>query len=209
MGFPPILGTSIPTTDNVETFWKNICKLPRDENPSINNDGQKDQTFNTMIHDPNIFYLSSQREGSGERKVNVQGMSIFIPVLGVVATEFESPNSDVPDLKGLAKIDQASIKQLTVEFDGQQYTTNDLNNYIVTTDVFDVEFPPLPAQAVFQGHCGPQKSKAVADGRYLIIEPLSKKELTIRIKGNILVDPGVRCLERGFNEDLTYSLKGQ
>ena len=209
MGLPPLPGTQIPTMDNVKTFWKNICKLSRDENPSINNDGQKDQTFNTIIGDANTFYLSSQREGSSQRKVRVPaGMKIFIPLLAVVTTEFESPNSDVPGLEALAKIDQASIKQLTVDFEGQQYSAKDLDNYIVTTDGFDVEFPPLAAQAVFQGHCGPQKSKAVADGRYLIIEPLSK-ELTIRIKGNILVDPGVRSLERDFSEDLTYTLIGQ
>jgi hypothetical protein len=204
-----IPGTQIPTEDNVKTFWKNICKLPRDENPSINNDGQKDQIFNTIIGDANIFYLSSQREGSGERKVNVPaGMKIFIPVLGVVATEFESPNSDVPDLKALAKIDQASIKQLSVEFKNQQFTANVLDDYIITTDEFEVEFPD-PSQAIFQGR-GPQKSKAVANGRYLILESLSKgEELTIRIKGNILVDPGVQSLEQDFNEDLTYSLKGQ
>jgi hypothetical protein len=73
---------------------------------------------------------------------------------------------------------------------------------------FDVEFPDH-VQAIFQGNCGPKKSKAVADVRYLIIEPLSKgEEITIHVKGNILVDPGVRCLERGFNKDLTYILKG-
>jgi hypothetical protein len=59
----------------------------------------------------------------------------------VVATEFEIPNSSKADLKALAKIDQTSIKQLSVEFNGQQFTTQDLNNYIVTTGEFDVEFP--------------------------------------------------------------------
>jgi hypothetical protein len=204
-----IPGTQVPSEENVITFWTNICKSPRSNNPCIDNDGKRDQPFNALTDDPSIFYLSSQREGPGERGVNIpEGTKIFIPLLGVVATEFESPNSSVPDLKALAEIDQKSIKELSVEFKGQQLTKQDLDGYIVPTNEFDVEFPD-PAQAIFQGSCGPKKSKAVANGRYLIIEPLSKgEELTIRVKGNILVDPGVRCLERGFNEDLTYILKG-
>src|SRR5215217_5035957 len=181
-------GTEIPSDENVKTFWENICSLPRDNNPSIDNDGERDQPFNTRVKDSDIFYLSSQREGTGQRKVKVpEGMKIFIPVLGVVATKFESQNSTVPqpDLRALAQLDQDSIRQLSVEF--------------------NVVFPDYP-QAVFPGYGAPRESKAVADGRYLIIEPLSKgKELIIHIKGNILVDPGERCLERGFNEDLTYT----
>ena len=39
------------------------------------------------------------------------------------------------------------------------------------------------------------------------MEPLPKGEtLVVHIRGNILVDPGVPCLERGFNENLTYIL---
>ena len=52
-------------------------------------------------------------------------MKIFVPLLGVVATEFEILNSSEADLKALAKIDQASIKQLSVEFKGQQFTAQD------------------------------------------------------------------------------------
>jgi hypothetical protein len=197
----------VPSEGNVKIFWQKICELPRDENPSINNNGGKDQNFNSLIGDDTIFYLSSQREGPGQRTSNVPaGKKIFIPVLGVVATEFESPNSSVADLKDLAKTDQDSITELSVELNGVPVTN--LNNYIVTTGEFKVKFPD-PTQAVFQGNCGPQDSKAVADGRYLIIDPLSKgEELTIRIRGKILVDPGVRSLERGFNEDLTYTLTG-
>ena len=204
-------GTEIPSAENVKTFWKNICNLPRDNNPSIDNDGERDQPFNTLVEDPDIFYLSSQREGTGQRKVKVpEEMKIFIPVLGVVATNFESQNSTVtqPDLKALAQLDQDSIRQLSVEFNGQEVPLAVLNNYRVPTNEFDVVFPDYP-QAVFPGYGAPRESKAVADGRYLIIEPLSKgKELIIHIKGNILVNPGVRSLERGFNEDLTYTLTG-
>jgi hypothetical protein len=202
-------GTEIPSEENVKTYWKNICSLPRDNNPSIDNDGERDQPFNTLVKDPNIFYLSSQREGTGQRKVKVpEGMKIFIPVLGVVATNFESQNSTVPqpDLKALAQLDQDSIRQLSVEINGQEVPLAVLDNYRVPTNEFDVEFPDYP-QAIFPGYGAPRESKAVADGRYLIIEPLSKgKELIIHIKGNILVDAGKKALERGFNEDLTYTL---
>jgi hypothetical protein len=204
-----IPGTQVASEENVIRFWKNICNVPRDENPCIDNNGERDQPFNDIAKGPSIFYLSSQREGPGVRQVDIpDGMNIFLPLLGVVATEFESPNSPVPDLKALAKIDQASIKELSVEINGQQFTKQDLNAYIVSTNVFDVVFPDHE-QAIYQGNCGPKESKAVADGRYLIMDPLSKGEARIiHIRGNILVDPGVRCLERGFNEDLTYILKG-
>jgi hypothetical protein len=202
-------GTRTPTKENVITFWQNICKLPRSKNPCVNNNGGLDQSFNDLVDDRDFFYLSSQREGPGNRTVTVpKGKKIFIPILGVVATQFESRDSDVPQLKKLAKRDQDSIKQLSVEFNGKHLTKQDLDDCFVTTDSFDVEFPDYK-EAIFQGNCRPQKCKAVAAGRYLIKDPLSKGgKLTIHIKGNILVDPGERCLERGFNEDLTYTLIG-
>jgi hypothetical protein len=64
-----IRGTQIPTEENAIAFWQEICKSPRGENPGIDNDEQKDPHFNTLAGDPNIFYLSSQREGSGQRNV--------------------------------------------------------------------------------------------------------------------------------------------
>ena len=107
-----IPGTQVPSEENVMKFWTNICNLPRGNNPCIDNDGRRDQPFNNITKDPDVFYLSSQREGPGLRVVNIpEGMKIFIPLLGVVATEFESPNSSVPKLKALAKIDQAFIKE--------------------------------------------------------------------------------------------------
>ena len=155
-----IPGTQVPSEENVMKFWTNICNLPRGNNPCINNDGERDQPFNNITKDPDVFYLSSQREGPGLRRVNIpEGMKIFIPLLGVVATEFESPNSPVPELKTLAKIDQASIKELAVEINGQQFTKQDLNGYIVPTNDFEVVFPDH-AQAIYQGNCGPKESKA-------------------------------------------------
>jgi hypothetical protein len=203
-----IPGTQTASKENVITFWQSICKEPRVSNPCIENAGDKDHPFNDRVDDLSIFYLSSQREGTGQRSLNIpEGKEIFIPLLGIVATQFEIPNSSVADLKTLAKRDQDFIKELSVEFKGQKFMLQDLNDYIVTTDEFDVKFPD-PTQSVFQGNCGPVAGKAVADGRYLILKPpLKGEELTIHIKGNILVDPGLRCLERGFNEDLKYTLR--
>jgi hypothetical protein len=201
-----------PSPEIVKTFWRQICELPRNENPSINNPGEKDQNFNSLIGDPAIFYLSSQREGPGERMSNVPAdKEIFTPALGVVATKFESPSSSDTELQALAKTDQDSIAELSVELDGEPVgNLYPGDNYMVTTDKFIVNFPEDPTQAVFQGNCGPTKnSEAFATGRYLIIGKIPKGEvLAIHIKGKLLVNPGVPSLERGFNQDLTYTLKG-
>ena len=48
-------------------------------------------------------------------------------------------------------------------------------------------------------------SKAVADGYYVITEPLKKGTYTITYKSN-LICPGTDCIQPNFVLDITYTL---
>jgi hypothetical protein len=185
--------------DNVINFWKKICALPRNQNPAVDNSGDKDEKANNA-RDP-YFYLCFQREGASNRSCNVPpGKGLFIPPLSVIATEFERPNSSVKDLVDLTTRDQESVEELSVELDG--IPVQNLDSFITTTPDFRVEFPEDP---IFEGK-GPRNSVAVAGGRYLITKPLSKGKHTVHIKGKIRVPPGVDALDPAFDEDLMYTL---
>jgi hypothetical protein len=185
--------------DNVINYWKTTCALPKSKHPAVNNNGSKDEMVNSPT-DP-FFYLSSCIGGPNNRSCNVpSGKGLFIPALAVVVTEYESPGSSVEALRDLAKTDQKYVNDLSVELDGVPVLN--IDNFMTSTRDFRVDFPDDP---IFKG-TGPRNSVAVADGRYIVTEPLSEGKHTVRINGNVRVPAGVKAIESSFDLDLTYNL---
>jgi hypothetical protein len=73
----------------------------------------------------------------------------------------------------------------------------------VHTSAFDVTFPD---NAIFGASKG--SSKAVADGYYVITEPLPKGNHTIQYKSS-LVCAGTDCAEPNFAQDIKYTVIAQ
>jgi hypothetical protein len=110
--------------------------------------------------------------------------SVLIPVMTVVATEKEYPGSSLAELANIVKEDQDSVRALSLEIEGQTYTFDDLRKYRKATGEFEVTFPENGIFGVTEE--GP--SNAVANGYYLVTEPLSQGNYTIQYKG-ALGDP--------------------
>ena len=82
----------------------------------------------------------------------------------------------------------------------KEYTRQDLGKYRIPTDDFEVVFPK---NAIFGASEG--LSKVVADGYYVITEPLAKGNYTIIYKSS-LICPGTDCIEPNFAQDIKYTL---
>ena len=83
----------------------------------------------------------------------------------------------------------------------KEYNYNDLNKYRTHTDAFDVVFPDSGIFGVMQGGV----SKSVADGRYIITEPLAKGTYTIHFKSSLICsDPD--CADPNFVQDIKYTI---
>ena len=191
----------LSTDEHIENFWKwqiSIPAEPEGEHPISDSTGEK-CTKGQSNSNSSVFYLS----GAGGKTVNrictiPAGKGVLIPVMTVVATEKEYPGSSVAELAEIVKKDQDSVNALSLDINGKHYAFDDLKKFRTTTGEFEVTFPK---DGIF-GVTEEGRSKAVADGYYLITEPLSQGNYSIHYKG-ALGDP----LEgTNFQHDITYRL---
>jgi hypothetical protein len=191
----------LSTDEHIENFWKwqiSIPAEPEGEHPISDLTGEK-CTKGQFNSNSSVFYLSGAGGKTVERICTIPaGKGVLIPVMTVVATEKEYPGSSVAELADIVKKDQDSVTALSLDINGKHYTFDDLKKFRTATGEFEVAFP----KAGIFGVTGEGRSKAVADGYYLITEPLSQGNYTIHYKG-ALGDP----LEgTNFQHDISYRL---
>lgn len=122
----------------------------------------------------------------------------------VEKSDKEAPGSSVQDLDISAKKDQDSVNSLYLKIGDKEYNYQDLLKYRTHTDAFDVVFPDNGIFGVMQGG----SSKAVADGFYIITEPLAKGTYPVHFKSSLLcTDPG--CSDPNFAQDIIYTIVAQ
>jgi hypothetical protein len=80
------------------------------------------------------------------------------------------------------------------------YSAEDLKKYRIPTGDFQVVFDKNSVFGTSEGN-----SSAVAEGYYVITEPLAKGNYVIVYKSS-LICPGVDCLQPSFAQDMTYNL---
>jgi hypothetical protein len=177
---------------HVENFWKWLLPLPKDLNPWNDPDGHNCASGQSGSNS-SVFYLSGNGGGVSERTCKVPaGKGLFIPVSPMETSDKEAPNSSVEQLHNIAKNDQDSVTSLYLKIDDKEYSRQDLEGYRTDTKDFEVVFPK---NAIFGASEGP--SKAVADGYYVITEPLEKGNHTIVYKSSLSLP---------FAQDITYNI---
>ena len=85
----------------------------------------------------------------------------------------------------------------------KEYRTAESYKYRTQTGVFEVLFPENGIFGVIDGGV----SKAVADGRYVITEPLAKGNYTIIYKSSLNNCEGENCVP--YSQDITYTIIAQ
>jgi hypothetical protein len=130
------------------------------------------------------------------------GKALFIPVMPVESSDKELPKAAVADLSKSAKNDQDHVNSMYLKIGDKEYNFQDLDKYRTHTDAFEVVFPDNGIFGVLKGGV----SKAVADGRYIITEPLAKGTYPIHFKSS-LIDPSNP--DTNFAQDITYKIIAQ
>lgn len=170
--------------DHIKNFWKWALKIPANENPVNDPTGVKCATGQENTNS-SVFYLAPNNGGTSQRTCKVPaGKALFIPVMPVESSDKELPKASVADLSKSAKDDQDHVNSLYLKIGDKEYNFQDLDKYRTHTDAFDVVFPDNGIFGVLKGGV----SKAVADGRYIITEPLAKGIYPIHFKSS-LIDP--------------------
>jgi hypothetical protein len=189
----------LPIDKHIENFWKwlvTIPAVPEGEHPMSDLVGENCERGQESTNS-SVFYLSGAGGQTVKRLCEVPaGKGLLIPVMTVVATDKEYPGSSIADLARVVKEDQDSVTSLSLDVNGTNYTFDDLKPFRTATGEFQVTFPKEGIFGVTEE--GP--SKAIADGYYLITEPLSPGNYTIHFNG-ALGDP----LEgTNFQHDISY-----
>jgi hypothetical protein len=149
--------------------------------------------------------LAYNNGGLSQRTCKVPaGMALLIPVMQVELSDKEAPGSSIQDLDKATKKDQDSVNSLYLKVDDKEYNFQDLNKYRTHTGAFDVLWPDMGISSVLKGGV----SKAVADGRYIITEPLAKGTHQIHFKSSLICGD-VDCPEPNFAQDIKYTIIAQ
>jgi hypothetical protein len=188
--------------DHIKNFWKWAIKTPANENPVNDPTGVKCAAGQEDTNS-SVFYLAPNNGGTSQRVCNVPaGKALFIPVMPVESSDKELPKAAVADLSKSAKNDQDHVNSMYLNIGDKEYNFQDLDKYRTHTDAFEVVFPDNGIFGVLKGGV----SKAVADGRYIITEPLAKGTYPIHFKSS-LIDPSNP--DTNFAQDITYKIIAQ
>ncbi|RPJ50577.1 MAG: hypothetical protein EHJ95_06785 [Methanobacteriota archaeon] len=187
--------------EHQKNFWKWVLEIPANESPVNDRTGEKCANGQSNTNS-SVFYLSMNNGGISERTCKVPvGKGLLIPVMQVEWSDKEAPGASVEELHKSAKKDQDSVNSLYLKMGDKEYKYKDLIKYRTQTDVFEVVFPDNGIFGVIEGGI----SKVVADGFYIITEPLIKGNYSIHFKSSLICpDPG--CAEPNFAQDIKYNI---
>ena len=187
--------------EHQKNFWKWILEIPANESPVNDRTGEKCANGQSNTNS-SVFYLSINNGGISERTCKVPvGKGLLIPVMQVEWSDKEAPGASVEELHKSAKKDQDSVNSLYLKIGDKEYKYKDLIKYRTQTDVFEVVFPDNGIFGVIEGGV----SKVVADGFYIITEPLTKGNYSVHFKSSLICpDPG--CAEPNFAQDIKYNI---
>jgi len=186
--------------ENIENYYKYLLSVPSDQNPVKDRTGEKCAVGQTNSSSP-VFYLANSGGGKAERACTVPyGKGVLIPIMVVEVSDKEVPNVPVEELHKIATKDQDSVTSLYLKIDDKEYDENYLSKFRIHTDAFDVVFPENMLYSA-----APGKSKAVADGYYIITDVLPKGKHEVHYKSSLRCE-GEDCFEPEFEQDIKYAL---
>jgi hypothetical protein len=102
----------------------------------------------------------------------------------------------------LQKKDQDGVNSMYLKIDNNEYKYDDRLRYRThPTEAFQVIFPDNGIFGVTEG--GP--STVVADGFYILTEPLTAGNHTVHFRSSLICSD-VGCAEQAFAEDVQYNI---
>ncbi|HBP64057.1 MAG TPA: hypothetical protein DD730_07265 [Desulfosporosinus sp.] len=157
-------------------WWRWALSIPKDRNPGYDETGQKS---NANQVDPNVWFLVGTYGGSAERSFSIPaGKALLFPIINFTTSYAEEPALKTEsELILRAKTDIDDITHKEASIDGLKLVQVD--RYRVSSQPFDMT---LPENNVFGAKAGP--TRAVSDGYWIFLKPLSMGEHTIHAAGS-------------------------
>ena len=177
-------------------WWQWAISIPKDINPV----GDETGKYCGQGQEGPVWFLAGTFGGSAERSCTIPaGKAILFAPINVECSYAEFPDLRTEsDLRTCAKSGQDLATEVEVSIDGVK--VQNLGNYRVQSQLFDLT---LPKDNVYG--LAPSTTKAVSDGVWVFLKPLSSGNHEIRSKG-VSVDFTTTGTVPPFVSDVTYNL---
>jgi hypothetical protein len=154
-------------------WWQWSFSMPESDNPLVDDTGKncaKNQSGP-------VWFLAGTGGGSVSRECTVPaGKGILIPIINVECDSASDSSLDTEEeLRACAKADQDQVIEKEIIVDGIKI--EDLDKYRFQSPLFNLTFPENNIAGLM-----PQTSKAVSDGFWVLLEPLSPGRHDIHFK---------------------------
>lgn len=163
-------------------WYQWIMSIPAKDNPRLDPTGEK---CSVAQSDQNVWFLAQTPTGPVQRHCIIPpGKAILVPLLTGQCDYLSDPT--VRTETDLRKCAFSGIQGATISATLDSTTMKNLERYRVKSPLFDLT---IPVDNPF-GNQGPTgTSKAVVDGYFLMLEPLSAGRHTLRFSASIVDNP--------------------
>ena len=160
-------------------WWQWVYLMPEADNPMVDDTGKncaKNQTGP-------VWYLAGTGGGAVTRECTIPSdKAILIPIINVECDSTVDSSLDTEaELRACAKADQDTVIAKEITLDG--INIGNLDSYRFQSPLFNLTYPENNIAGV-----APQTGKAVSDGFWILLEPLSPGSHEIHFKA-ALGDP--------------------
>lgn len=176
-------------------WWQWIYSMPEEDNPAVDDTGENCANNQSGP----VWFLAGTFGGAVTRECTIpSNKAILFPIINVECDSATDPALDTESgLRSCAKADQDTVITKEAIIDG--VSIGNLDSYRFQSPVFNLTFPENNIAGI-----APQTAKAVSDGFWIMLEPLSPGTHEINYNA-ALGDPTV-IGTTNFVIDITYHL---
>lgn len=176
-------------------WWQWVYIMPEANNPIVDDTGKNCANNQTGP----VWFLAGTGGGAVTRECTIPSdKAILFPIINVVCDSAVDPSLDTEEeLRACAKADQDTVIAKEITVDG--INIGNLDSYRFQSQLFNLTYPENNIAGV-----NPQTAKAVSDGFWVLLEPLSPGSHEIHSKAALGDPTAVGTVN--FALDVTYLL---
>jgi len=181
----------------VELWWQWYYSFPYEDSPALDSTGEFSQKGHFQ---DSIWFLAGTNVGKVERNCTIpQGTAIFCPIINDIISYHTYPELKTDsELIAYAKTDLDQTNLISASLDGLKIPN--LNLYRVQSNLFQINIPDRSNKDLWI------KTKAVSDGFWLFIKPLSPGRHKLEFIGEKFEFDKIKNLQK-FRLEVTYHLQ--
>ena len=181
----------------VELWWQWCYSFPYEDSPEFDSTGEFSQKGQFQ---DSVWFLAGSYGGKVERNCTIpQGTAIFFPIINDIISYHSDPQLRTDsELFAYAKTDLDQTNLISASLDGLRIPN--LNSYRVQSNLFQINIPDRSNKDLWI------KTKAVSDGFWLFLKPLSPGRHKLEFIGEKFEFDKIKNL-RKLRLEVTYHLQ--